>query len=648
MGRAFTLGYISENDLRLSVFILGSKPRRLRRLLRASAVGPDALLTKQAVVEGPGKMKQRHFLPTNIMLQGVVLIAILPAASVLAAEPVPPFIAKLPTGVAFTSSDPDLQRLHDAAQARLRENIVRFTPAMKVLVEGGGYGNAWIETQPMGGEMYAKRNPQVALNNQVIFMLAQRRDGRLPGMVIAGQTAIERGWDENPREGYVWMPEHHLVASFEMFQGYCFPEPAWRMYHWMGRDKRYLRRLDAALQAHDAYLWRTRDSNGDGLLETWCVWDTGEDGSTRLITRGAPSRWPFELPPGVEGTPDPTDPEVSRRYWFYGPPDKVRVPFASMDVMAYSYAGRATLAKIARELDTGKQAYWRRQAEEVRQRLIDKLWVPERHACFDLDRKGRRLPELIHNNLRCMWYGIFTQQMADAFIKHHLLNPAEFWTPVPLVSIAVNEPLYRNARGNNWSGQPQGLTYQRAIGALENYGHYAEVTLLGQKLLPVLIRNGCRFSQQLDPATGDPSGHRPDGYGPMALAALEYLSRMHGVHVDVEHGRVWWSAVGGEGHDFTYAQRWGHRRFELRCKDDTFRGLVGDRAVFACTVGGRVITDLDGHVLQVVGISPESEDLRLQAAGQMLDLHVAPNEVHRVSADGTELQSDVPFDYPHP
>ena len=142
-----------------------------------------------------------------------------------------------------------------------------------------------------------------------------------------------------------------------------------------------------------------------------------------------------------------------------------------------------------------------------------------------------------------MWYGIFTQEMADAFIRHHLLNPAEFWTPVPLPSIAVNQPLYRNTEGNSWSGQPQGLTYQRAIRALENYGHYAEVSLLGQKLLPVLIRNGNKFSQQLDSQTGKPSGPKEDGYGPMILAALEYVSRMHGIYLDVAKDQVWWSAL---------------------------------------------------------------------------------------------------------
>ena len=483
------------------------------------------------------------------------------------------------TGVTFHTTDKALQGLYDAAVSKMKDNVVQFTPSMKVLVEGGGYANAWIETQPMGGEMYAQRDVQVALNNQVVFMLAQRKDGRLPGMVIAGDRAIERGRDKNPPEGYVWYPQQHLAASFEMFQGYCFPEPAWRMYFWAGKDKAYLRKLYAALEAHDAYLWRTRDSNGDGILETWCVWDTGEDGCTRLGTRGAPHGWPYETPPTSEIAHDPNNPAS---HWFGHFKGEVRVPFQSMDVMAYSYSGRSVLAKIAKELGNGKEDYWNQQAEQVRKRVIDKLWVADRHACFDLDCNGKRLPELVHNNLRCMWYGLFTQEMADAFVKYHLLNPDEFWTPVPLVSIAANEPLFRNGRRNDWSGPAQGLTYQRAIGALENYGHYAEVTLLGRKLLPVLIRNGNKFTQQLDPFTGAPSGN--DCYGPMILAALEYVTRMHGIHLDVEHGRVWWSALAAD-HDFTTSQRWGERTWQLECKAGQLRATIDGKLAFTASAG---------------------------------------------------------------
>jgi hypothetical protein len=574
---------------------------------------------------------------TNSMKCQLLIAAFLASdivsTTVQAVETSPQFSALMPTEAAFESGDAGLQRLHDAAVARLGENIVRFTPSMNVLVEGSGYMNAWLETQPMGGEMYAKRDVQTALNNQVIFMLGQRADGRLPGMVVSGETARKKGWDKSPPEGHVWVSEAGLLADFEMFQGFCFPEPAWRMYHWMGRDRNYLKKLHDSLAAHDAYLWHTRDSNGDGLLETWCVWDTGEDHSTRLMTRLAPNCWPFEQPPGAKGMPDPANPAHLGKYWQIGvsdPPqtlDQVMVPFESMDVMAYSYSARATLAMISAELGNGEETKWKRLAEEVRSRLIEKLWDPERHACFDIDRKGRRLPELIHNNLRCMWYGIFTNEMADAFIRHHLLNPLEFWTPVPLVSIAVGEPLYQNGRVNNWSGQPQGLTYQRAIGALERYGHFAEVTLLGQRLLPVLIRNGCKFPQQLDAVTGEPSGPRPDGYGPMALAALEYISRMHGIHLEVDRGRVWWSAVDADGHDFTCTQRWGEHRFRLVCKGGECQGFVGEQLAFTCSAGVRVVTDLEGKPLEVIGISQETRDVTLSTGAESRRLAVAPNAV---------------------
>jgi hypothetical protein len=384
------------------------------------------------------------------------------------------------------------------------------------------------------------------------------------------------------------------------------------------------------------------------------VWDTGEDHSNRLTTRWAPNRWPFEQPPGTEGLPDPQNPGHYRRYWVYQSRDQlpaptldqVMVPFASMDVMAYSYNARATLATIAAELANGSEDHWRREAEEVRSRLIEKLWVPERHACFDLDRTGRRLPELVHNNLRCMWYGIFTQEMADAFIKHHLLSPEEFWTPVPLVSIARNEPLYENAKVNNWSGQPQGLTYQRAIGALERYGHYAEVSLIGQRLLPVLIRNGCTFPQQLDAMTGAPSGPKPDGYGPMILAALEYISRMYGIHLDVGHDRVWWSGLNDDGENFTYAQKWGDRSFTLECRNGQLRGLVDGNERFTASSGTRIITSLDGTPVAVVGIHHETRNVSFRAGEQEWNCTVHPNQLFDLTGEDPKASRIAPFDYP--
>ena len=124
------------------------------------------------------------------------------------------------TYVRFQCEDPDLQRLFDIACRKCRRNLTRFGDAT-VLVEGGGYEKLWLETQPMGGEMYAKQHMEAALNNQLLFMKHQRADGRLPG-------SIQR-----------W-PDGRIEPQFNKLQGFCFPWPALNMYYWIGEDRAYL------------------------------------------------------------------------------------------------------------------------------------------------------------------------------------------------------------------------------------------------------------------------------------------------------------------------------------------------------------------------------------------------------------------------
>lgn len=543
-----------------------------------------------------------------------------------------PGTAALPaTGVSFSTSDEALQALYQAAETKEARNVLQFTPAMKILVEGGQYRNCWIETQPMGGEMYADRNMEVALNNQVIFLLTQRADGRFPGMVRRDkpeQLAVP------PAPGQVPVAAD-FNCWFKALQGFCFPDPAWRMYFWIGRDRAYLQKLYDGLAAYDAYLWLTRDSNGDGVLETWATTDTGEDNSTRYATRNAPNPWPFDAPPGSPGTPDPQNPRDYAKYWSQQakekiPPftrEQIRAPFDSMDIMGYSYDARATLAKISHELNNGKEAEWRQKAEDVRKNLAAKLWDPQRHACFDHDRNGAVLDEVVHNNLRAMYHGVFSQQMADGFVKYHLLNPAEFWTPFPLPSIAINSTLFRNSSGNNWSGQPEGLTYQRAIRALENYGYYSVVTQLGRKLIGVVEKAGNQFTQQYDPYTGTPSS-REDGYGPTILAALEYISRMHGVHADLAAGRIWWSSCDDE--DFTYTEHWGDHAWTLSSAQGEMTGSLNGHELFRCTTGARVVTDLEGRVVAVVGITSSPQPVTLRVAQDHHKLSLSPNQVIQI------------------
>jgi hypothetical protein len=202
-----------------------------------------------------------------------------------------------------------------------------------------------------------------------------------------------------------------------------------------------------------------------------------------------------------------------------------------------------------------------------------------------------------------MYYGAFEKDMAVRFIKEHLLNSEEFFTNMPIPSIAVNDPVFRNNRGNDWSGQSEGLTWQRSIRAFEEYGMLSELALFGKKFLTSLSKHvalgqGNNFPQQFDPFTGEPSGLNTNGdYGPMALSVLEYISRFYGIHVQFDE--IWWGCI-SENYETCYIQNWGECEYRLETKDKKSSGFVNDKMIFEIVSGKRVVTDWEGNIKQVL------------------------------------------------
>lgn len=457
--------------------------------------------------------------------------------------------------VVFDTEDTSVKHLYDEAERKCLPNIRDFS-GRKVLVEGGGYEKIWLETQPMGGEMYAKRNTEVGLNNQLMFMEHIREDGRIPGSI-----AYEDG---------------RVIPQFNKFQGFCFPAPALNMYYIADPGPDYLDLLYSTLERFDEYLWRVRDSDGDGCLESWCKYDTGEDNALRYMD--SPDAWSEEYPP--EGC-------------------RI-VPMASLDIMSYSYSARETLAEISRILDKERLAEsWQEKAELIKKKIREYLWSEERGTCFDRDKNHFELPVMYHNTLRAMYWNSIDRDMADAFVKRHLLNPEEFWTRMPLPSVAVSDSLFRNISTNNWSGQCEALTYQRAIRALENYGYDSLIPKLGKCLIDAL-KDECKFVQQFDPFTGRISKvsleGQIDSYGPAMLSVMEYVSRMYGVHR--ERMQLYWGC--STGIESTYEQYLGEHVYRVENTHSGSCGSIDGRVIFETKADVKIITDLNGEIIKVI------------------------------------------------
>ena len=519
----------------------------------------------------------------------------------------------LEPSVFFKTTDIVLQSLFDEAEKQAKLNIKNFGD-YQVLVEGGGYNNVWLETQPMGGYMYAKRNIGIAKNNIQIFMDFQRKDGRLPGMISLNNNS--------------------LFPHYGWFQGYCFPMPAFELYFWLNKDKEYLKQLYNTLEQFDGYLWKNRDSDGDGCLETWCVYDTGEDNSTRFGE--SPNAWPFDYPPSEEQIMKMSEKEMKEichksKFDFT---KTFPVPIESMDIMSYSYSGRRVLSLISKELRNGKEFYWQDKANDAKQKIKNYLWDEKKHACYDRDKSNNTMDILQHNNLRCMYYESFDQQMADEFIKYHLMNSDEFWTPMPLPSIAINDSFFRNNPINDWSGQPEALTYQRSIRALENYGHYAELTMLGLKFLKA-VGDSLKFTQQFEPFKGNiVTATQNNGYGPAILTSLEFISRMYGIHMTQDE--IYWSCLDNDN-EIDYSQKIGDNLYRLMTKGKQVHCFIDGVEVFSFTRGIRVVTDLAGKIEKVAGIEQKTIKANIIYLSKDYYLLIAPNTIY--SFDGNFYKS---------
>ena len=463
--------------------------------------------------------------------------------------------------VRFETANGAYQKIFDTCTEKLRGNLIDFGP-YRVLVEGGGYEKIWLETQPMGGEMYAGFDMEAGWNNSLLFLKYQRADGRMPGSIAL-------------RDG-------RIVPEYNKFQGFCFPWHAMNMVFFRGRQPSEMQALRDGLMGMHDYLCRFRRNPLNGALRSFCVYDTGEDNAVRY--GNSPNYWTEDqAPEGLD-----------------------IVPMDSMDVTSWDYAICDTLCELSELVGNRTEAEkWSEEAEKIRKVLERVFWDPQSCACFDRDAKGRRMPQLIHNSLRCMYWGSFTNNMAACFVREHLLNPKEFWTKLPLPSVSVSDPDFRNAPENNWSGQCEGLTYQRAILALERYGLYGVVTQLGRRFLHALSEGGYIFTQQFDPWTGQPTrvgmiSHAPlspedtspsqDAYGPTMLGALEYLSHMTGI--DLERDRVLFSAVRGER--FVWERREGEKIYLLVSDGEQARGFLNGKQIVSFPAGYRYVVDEKG------------------------------------------------------
>jgi hypothetical protein len=487
------------------------------------------------------------------------------------------------------------QAAYDRALSVLAGNV-RVLPHYDkpVLIEGSDYAGVWMECGPHESLVYRKFRPDLAHNGHMTFFTLQREDGQLP----ASNKLTETGF------GQIQMVVPIAATAWELAEA--------------TGDEELLHTAYKSCSRWDDWLLRYRNTRGTGLTEGFCVYDTGMDNSRRW--EGMPQH-----SPGGDAKVCPPVPSLPR---------------LCPDLSATTYGARVALAAMADAMGkSAEAAMWTERAEHIRKLILERLYVAQDAAFYDLDAEEHFVRINCCILTRMCGEHVVDQHLFDDLWTRQIHNPKTFWAPYPFPSVALDDPLFvRPIPRNSWGGASQALTALRAGRWFDHYGRPAEFSTMMDRWCEAMQRDPS-FRQQIDPLSGDfTQGDKPN-YSPASLVMFDYTWRLSGIHEErqalqwnvrlghasSQNARFSMRADNGLRAEMQYASAEGYPGCDLR--------LAG--SLVAQVRGGtvRLVTDKRGAVQSLVGIHTAPQRVQLRLPGQpSRTFHVRPNERIPLSA----------------
>ncbi len=510
------------------------------------------------------------------LLTGATAALTLPIAALTA-------MAQAATAPAYTTRNAAWQAAYDKAMAILAANVqVMPRYDQPVLIEGATYKGIWLECGPHEALVYRKVRPDVARAAHMTFFTLQRPDGQLP----ANNKLTEAGF------GQIQMVVPIAATAWEVARA--------------TGDEALLHAAYEACGRWDSWLLKFRNTRGTGLTEGFCTYDTGHDNSPRWA-----------------GIP-PQCPNKDAKTF----PSGYALPRLCPDLSATTYGARRALAEMAKALGKPAEAdRWTEQAETIRKLILDKLYVADDAAFYDLDADGKFVRVRGDILSRICGEHVVDQVMFDDLWARQLHNPKAFWTPYPLPSIAADDPaLVRPIPVNSWGGASQALTALRAGRWMDHYGRTAPFAQMMDAWGRALVTD-MGFRQQMDPLSGQFTPGEPD-YSPAALVMMDYTWRLAGIVEDTD--ALQWNVR--PGHDAA-----DHARFAIQTDEGQTAEMHYDTSGADLFLAGkriarvegvvRLITAKNGQCIALAGIDEQAQTVALKAGGASQNISISGSDV---------------------
>ena len=484
----------------------------------------------------------------------------------------------------FKTANTRWQATYDKALAVLAANV-RTMPYVSapVLIEGATYQGIWQECGPHEALVYRHWRPDVARNSHTTFFDLQRANGQLP----ANNKIMETSF------GQIQMVVPIAATAWELARA--------------TGDEALLAQAYRACSAWDDWLVRHRNTRGTGLIEGFCTYDTGHDNSPRWA--GMPNQCPNK----DAATHHPI----------------ASLPRLCPDLSATVFGARRALAAMARALGHADEAArWDERAEAIRGLILARLYDAADSAFYDRDPQDRFVRVRGDVISRVCGEHVVDQPMFDRIWQQQLGNPKAFWSPIPLPSIALDDPSFvRPIPANSWGGASQALTALRAGRWFDHYGRSAEFGTMMTAWCDA-IQADASMRQQLDPLTGRFTQEDAPGYSPAALVMVDYTWRLVGFHEDAD--TIHWNIR--PKHPAAKGTTLSRRTDDGRIATIHYNGqgatltLDGTRVARIDDGAARLTTDRNGNPTALRGIEPGLQRIRLSVANRSpVQLNLAAN-----------------------
>lgn len=183
-----------------------------------------------------------------------------------------------------------------------------------------------------------------------------------------------------------------------------------------------------------------------------------------------------------------------------------------VDLQSYIYREYLALAFLARRLDEPRDAQrYQEKAASLKALMQRRLWSEGDGAYWNIEsRTGRFVKIKTWTNFVPLWAGIASPAQAKRMMAT-LLDPAQFWSPHGVRTLAKSETLY-DPRAGYWRGPVWILSNYLMMHGLLNYGRRAEAAELAEKTARLLVADFQKtggMNENYNPETGAPDagGH---------------------------------------------------------------------------------------------------------------------------------------------